>query len=603
MRLLETVLAATLLASSVAQTQGATVTAGEALVKADDPRLQRKATFDSDGARIADVLARLSESTGLTMTAGLDKDDWIVYDRKVILHVRMVQLADLMRELASVLRFRWSREGERGKWTYRLWQDKEQRAEEESLRAAAEDAQTKQFREKRENAIADLVNLGSLPENDASALKSTDPWRYVLATEPLGKDLAEFFHSFPEARNALVQGLDLAFPVSSLSPALQDTVRRIAVSYESLSKSIGASEDHSALLSRFDKLQITINRRRLLEPQDAFSQSVLGRITIGGATDSLDVPVLDASSQMARALGAAIVALKSGKSRDEVAKQLQADLTTAAQSTGAPSGPARDILSDPALRRKIKLFSEPAAATLPVTLKALAGKAGLNVVSDCFASGPVAMDAVEKTVGEQLEAIRAAHGSSWEKSGSMLRFRDREWFKKRTWEVPQVWIHYWISRANINDGLQFQDFVQIGNLRDEQIDHTIMLNQSLVNLGAGDAARNRGILRFYGLLSDEQRTTLSTKQLDVGSLSADQWAALGKALATTGAAYAAASKGSQIITLTHSGTDVVDYAFSYYPGVNEPPVVFKLTTGMVFRTGKEVVFPKKKVVFPAPQPK
>jgi hypothetical protein len=195
-----------------------------------------------------------------------------------------------------------------------------------------------------------------------------------------------------------------------------------------------------------------------------------------------------------------------------------------------------------------------------------------------------------------LEAIRAAYGSNWEKVGSLLRFRDQDWFKKRAWEVPQVWIDYWTARGKRNDGLQFQDLIEIGNLRDEQIDHAVMLDPSLVRLGAGDAARNRQILRFYGLLSGDQRKALSAQQLEVGTLTDAQWSTLQKALATKGAAYAAAARASQIIKLTQSRSDVVEYTFSYYPGQNEPPVTFKMATGLVFKTGGEVVFPKKKVV-------
>ena len=55
-------------------------------------------------------------------------------------------------------------------------------------------------------------------------------------------------------------------------------------------------------------------------------------------------------------------------------------------------------------------------------------------------------------------------------------------------------------------------------------------------IGAGDAARNRQILRFYGLLSDDQRKALSTQQLEAGTLTDLQWAALQKALATKGEA-------------------------------------------------------------------
>ena len=75
---------------------------------------------------------------------------------------------------------------------------------------------------------------------------------------------------------------------------MQDTVRRIAQSYDSLAKSIGASDDHSALLAKFDKLQITINQHapRVADFTRLLPKASWVSITIGTGTDSFDVPIL-----------------------------------------------------------------------------------------------------------------------------------------------------------------------------------------------------------------------------------------------------------------------------------------------------------------------
>lgn len=588
-----------LLSSAVSFAAAVTITQNEALTKGDDARLEQKVTYSADGLRIADVLAELSQSTGVVMAAGLDKDDWMVYDRKVIVHVTDMKLVDLMRELAGILRFHWSRGGESGKWTYRLWQDKQQRQEEESMRSSAEDAVARKLRETRENAIADMVNLGSLPNADAAKLKTADPWRYVLCTEPLGRDVADFINSFPEARNAFVQGQSASFPVSSLPRELQDTVGRIAVSYDSLARSIGASEDHSELLARFDRLQVTLNRKLPGNRDDVYSRGLLGSITIGSADESLEVPLFEPRSAMARALGAAIVSLKSGADKNAVAKKLEAELKAAAEESAATGGqPERDITSDPALLARVKLFDEAMSAPLPIVLGALFEKSKLNIISDYFVGPKAAFPAGEQPIGRHLETIRTTYGANWEKAGRVLRFRDTEWFKKRAWEVPQVWIDYWVARGKQNNGLALQDLVQIGCLRDEQIDHTVVVTPELVHLGAGDAARNREILRFYGMLSSEQRTLMSDRQLEAMGLDDAQWDALRKALATRGAAYAGASKGSQSVRLAQSGSDqdITKYTFTVYPGPNEPAVTFEMTKGVAAVGLGDSAFKGKKVI-------
>jgi len=552
----------------------------DSITKGDDPRLDQKVSYNADGVTVANMLSDISASTGVSMTAGTDKDDWCVQDRKVIVHVTDMKLVDLMQEVSSILRFHWSKGTDNGKATYRLWQDKQERQEEESLRTADEDAQQKRDREKRENALSDIVNLGSLSTNDANNLKATDPWRYVLATEPLGRDVADFLNNFSEARSAFVQGSEVSFPVTALPPQLQNTVQRIAESYDSLTKSIGANEDHSDLLNNFNKLQITINRGGL-NRSDLVSKSLLGKITIGTGLETFDIPLFDPSSPMGRALGKAIVNLKGGMSRDDVGKQLQADMNSVVQASSVISS-SRDISSDPALRVKLKLFDTTTTTTLPIVLKEMAQKTRLNVISDYFPSAPLAMQGGEKTLGEQLEAVTLVFGSNWTKAGDTLRFSDSEWFKKRIWEVPQVWVQYWLDRGKINNGLLLDDLLQIGNLRDEQIDHTIMTNPNLIGFGAGEAARNRQILRFYAMLKPDQAKMMTGGHLMVSSLSDAQWTALQAALATKGAAYAGVQRGNQFIQLSQSGSDVIDYKFDYYAGEGEPAVEFKLSSGIVY---------------------
>ncbi len=561
----------------------------DALSKDDDPRLQKSVTFSADGLAVSEALDQLGAEVEVKLSAGLNDQDWAVRDRKVIIYVNDMKLVDLMRHIATTLRFHWSRGMEDGKPTYRLWQDKNARLEEESLRTSKDTEQYAQAREARENALADMTNLGSLNRTDADKLKTTDPWRYVLATEPLGRDVADLMTNFSDARGAFVQGTEASFAVAELPGELQATVRRIAESYNSLTKSIGDAEDHSNLLSKFDKLQVTINRRSA--KSNLVTQDILGQITIGSGTDSFDIPLFDPSSPIGKALGRAILSLKSGASKEEVGAQLQADMTDAAKGVDKQRTPARDITSDPELRAKLRLFETSSTATLPFALKALAktpieiggDKVKFSVVSDCFPSGAPVFDASEKTLGAQLEAIRSAFGSNWTKAGRVLIFRDKDWFTKRAWAIPEVWLKYWADRGKLNNGLLIEDMVQIADLRDEQLDHTIMTDPTMMRLGAGEPARNRQILRLYAILTPQQRAQMAQSKLDISELSDEQWELLKAALATKGAAYAASKRQNQFLRFSQSAPDAVElsYTISYYPSDADPAVSFKLTSGVV----------------------
>ena len=366
--------------------------------------------------------------------------------------------------------------------------------------------------------------------------------------------------------------------MSTLAPELQETVRRIATSYDELTRSIGQSEDRSELLRRFDKLQITINPKVYSGP-DVVSRGLLGRIVVGSGTDTFEIPLFDPESPIAKALGRAIIALKAGKDKDAVSKQLATDLTQVSQ--GGPAGYASpgDTSSDPAMQMKIRLFSVATKANLPMVLQRLAMVSGLNVISDYFPLTPVTVPGTVLTLGEALQFISRGFGTVPTKSGELICFADPDWAAKRTWEVPQVWLDYWKARNEANNGLDLDDFTQIGNLRDAQIDHTMMLDPLFVGMGAGEASRNRYLLRFYGALTADQRQTLKTRALSAGDLTDAQWTALQTALAAGNAAYAVLKKGSQTVALTESRSQMGNrlYRFSFSPGANEPLVTFELS--------------------------
>ncbi|MEN6358051.1 MAG: hypothetical protein ABFD83_13320 [Armatimonadota bacterium] len=576
----------------VAISATAVLASSDVLSQSTDSRLNQKVDFDADGLRVSEALGSLALKTGVNMAAGVNDNDWMVRDRRIIIHVKGMPLRNLMREIGSILHFDWITAGSGSEIKYAILQTDDQAKEERSLRDSAMDTQAKQLRAKRENVLAEMANLGSLSRQDAASLANTDPWKYVLASEPLGRNLAKFLGSFADVRNAFLQGTEVSFPVSQLSTDLQATVRSMAQSYDSLQQRIGASEDHSDLLSKFDKLQVTINRNASTSASAVLANGLLGGIDVGTASESIYVPIFDPSSDIAKSLGRAIVRLQSGLSKEEVGKLLQSELkskTDAAQ----PGESGRDIASDPSLKRGIVLYDIDTPTALKDTLKLIAYWTGLNVISDCLPGKSPVIAGGSRPLGEQLEAIRRAYGSNWEKSGNILRFRDSEWFIKRSWEVPRVWMDYWASRAKANNGLLLEDMVQIAMLRDAQIDNTIITDQVLAGLSTVVVARNRDILRFYASLSYDQQKDMATKSLVVSSLSDDQWAILQKALATKDAAYVSAGKGSQFIQLTQTGTDLIDYKFDYVPGPDKPIVEFKLSSGIYGLTNNSTAKPMK----------
>lgn len=553
-----------------------------------DPALNKSVTYSANGLRLAEVLSQLSGQTGVTMTAGANENDWMVYDRKLIIHVTDIKLRDLMEEISGVLSFVWRRSEENGKVVFRMLSDDTVESKNRALLKEAEEEKSRQNRDRRERAISEIVDLTNLPAAEREKLKSSKPWSYLLAAEPLGRDTALFLKSHAGAREAFLSGSRYSIATAALPAELQAAVRRIAESYDSLTRKIGASEGHANLLAGFGKLQITINRLPL-DAADVFTRAMLGSISIVGSNqDTIDIPILDSDSAVARAMGTAILKLQSGVSKEEVSKFLEREFQAAAEKSSGVAEPPGDIGSDPDLLKPVELYKSDTPATLTDTLRLLAEKSGLNVVSDYFRSAPVLVTGGRRPLRQQLEAIRAAFGSNWEKRGKVLRFRDSQWLRKRTWEIPQVWIDYWVDRGSGRQGLGLEELVQIAKLRDEQIDHTVMLSPELLRIGAGEAARNRLILRFYASLDDAQRAQIASQQLPVMALTDDQWDRLRAALESQGAAYLALQRGQQGIRLSRSGSLAADYVFTFRPEGDDPPVVFTVSTGIALQPGEQL---------------
>ena len=64
------------------------------------------------------------------------------------------------------------------------------------------------------------------------------------------------------------------------------------------------------------------------------AQSLIGKVILGIKEDLIEVPFFNFSSEISRALGNAIISLKSGVDKSIVEKELQADISRISVSVG-----------------------------------------------------------------------------------------------------------------------------------------------------------------------------------------------------------------------------------------------------------------------------
>jgi hypothetical protein len=105
---------------------------------------------------------------------------------------------------------------------------------------------------------------------------------------------------------------------------------------------------------------------------------------------------------------------------------------------------------DPLLRRDVLLEDEdgPVEVTdgYPRLLRALALTSGLNVISDFYSDPRLRWQATpigERPLWEVITIIAEQHNAHWERQGSFLLFRNREWYVEEEAEIPDRVLQPW----------------------------------------------------------------------------------------------------------------------------------------------------------------
>ena len=170
-----------------------------------------------------------------------------------------MKIRDIMQNIADTMRFRWEIKNNEGKNAYILYQTESQKNDEIRLRANNVLSIDRKNREEREKLLTEMTKLISSSQIDIEPLKTTDPWKYVIATEPIGKNMVAFLEKISEAKVSFLSGSLLRVKVSNLTPEQKEAAKQLVESYYALMMSIRNSEDYSKLLTKFEDFSITIN--------------------------------------------------------------------------------------------------------------------------------------------------------------------------------------------------------------------------------------------------------------------------------------------------------------------------------------------------------
>ena len=479
----------------------------------DKSRLARKITYEARRKSVLAILGDLSRLSGVTLKAGHNDLDWQVRDRKMTIAANAVPLHELMRSIARVMHFKWSRTGEGAALSYRLYMDRRAILDGELRR----EREAQQRAEKRGQFVNDCLGAEKLTDEDVAALKEEHPSQYVLSKTGISRVLGAFFGEVPAAAEALSAGAELLLPFPELSPAAQWAITQLARGVKQLD-GLDASQDSAF---SFEGSTVRINRPSI-GTRPAF---VLGVIVVNGGEpgSSFGLPILDPDSRTeAAAARATIKCIEEGRSMSETESQeIDAAIQTETSELST-SEPQWEHGDDPALSRRVKM--EAKNAPLDEAQVALSKAAGCSVLSDSFASNDaiITIPSGSTALRTILGTIASQYWYNWAKRGSVIEFQDRDWINKRAAQIPDSWLATWRTAFEEKGVMTVGALAQIAMLTPEQLWENIATDEVLSTV-LPTISTYGDVLRFYASLTDAQRKLLFDKSgLGLSRLSVEQ---------------------------------------------------------------------------------
>jgi hypothetical protein len=557
---------------------------------ASDLRLAQLVTYEARRKSVLTILTDLSEKTGVALKAGKNNKDWQVRDLKMNVFAKDVPLSALMSSIARAMKFKWSRDGEEGEYSYRLYMDRKSIADAELKRQKEEQRLLDEQASKRQRLFAAFQGLANLKPEELEKLKQTDPFLYFAAKSGAGQSLGAFFEQVPVAVDALATGQEMSMNAGMLPPPAQQNLIRAMRDMHRIAGMLGdKAEFPEDVVNNPGAIDIRINahlEEMRNRPEAGF---MLGMMEIRGAGKHFGVPLMDPDSQMAKLIGKILVkSMDEGKPAEEAFRESQSEFMTAilADMKKVEFGEKPvEHPDEPALHEKIKI--KPESRSLDDVLFALAEASKLNVVSDYFARRGLGAE-LGKIDGEQeaelktvLDKIADAYRLNWEKHGDVLEFRNREWYHKRPLLIPEETLEAWRKAFRETGTLDIADLAQMAALDIERFSMNIMDDEvfSTGNI-AGTIFPHRELLRMYASLDDAQRAMLFGEfGLDLRALTPEQWKQAEKLLSGRNPAFLQNADAHLTVAATRAPKGKqFEYTFTVTCTDQDKPIEWKFTT-------------------------
>jgi hypothetical protein len=478
-----------------------------------DARLFRKVTLRLKRVSLTDFCAQLQAQTGVELRASR-----AVADEKVTIFVKEQRARDLMRAVARLFGYFWSRSGAEGAYRYELDQDLKSQLAEEELRnrdanaaLLALDAEMAKYRPYLEMSFEQFEKLGEqfqkLGEQDRKTVRFLAPIFHGG-----GWGGVQLYHRLtPAERAALAAGQELVF-----RPDAPNQDRRLPAEWQRpMLESIDSHADVNGQVVpikdvpgiQVNQIRLRINRSELGQASLAVRLSKTWPGQYGPSGSMLD---LELATGRSPSVANPDNATANGALRGRPPFDRLVSWHPEPSCPGLKGVWTEETAPMPRIWMLHDL-KQPHVFSADVW-EAVHRETGLPIVADAYTRlCPVAKVVVSrKTLFAALCQVGDAMGERWTKDGDFLLGRSTSYFWDKLKEVPNRFLQRWTKDRDANGGLPLADFLEMASLSDQQLGSGLVAEGIMFGWGLREwsslvEVETRRRARFLATLTPEQR--------------------------------------------------------------------------------------------------
>jgi|GEM_PF-1208547 len=527
--------------------------------KESDPRLTQKIDYEAWHTPVKTILADLSKKTGVELHAGYSKQDWQVRDRRMNIYLKGVSLGELMDSISRVMKFKWTQKEEKTSSIYTLNLDRKLLSKMQAEADKRANELSQEVHKRRTEMLDSFAAVSKMSDTDLAKLKDTDPYLYMCASTGFAQLVTQLIGEFSGLKDMIVSGDHYAqIPYDSLSHSSQLLYSDVLREYEKYDKIQRKAESLPAdLEKRLPGCAIQITPA--LPGYESIQRTQLSTFGSIGSPIHLDDHTAHhkvgwfyypGSENASVRASLAMSSLTMDKGSYESYQEGMDKLYDVAGSANKDIDyyfmydPILDYPFDPDLTKEInaqltddmlksidaatKTIGDMAYPRLSYQMlqKTIADAAKLNIVSDSYAVvlGDYKPEPKAK-ISKVLENLCRGCLCNYEKHGSTIELRRRDWFRRRASQIPDELVEEWRNEIKQNNILSLDTYAQMVTLTREQIEENIS-SDALLDKSIGifwERRDTEGLMRFYLQLNPWQRKLLFSEDgLDTSMLNKEQ---------------------------------------------------------------------------------